>query len=251
VAQNRPPLYRTEELARGLKAPWAIAFLPDDAGLLITEKHGSVRRWRAGVLDPRPVTGGPINILQLRDAGLLDLALDPAFAENRLVYITFVEGTDSVNHTALFRARWDGTSLVDGRVIFRVTPDKAGPSHPGSRLAFLPDQTLLMTVGEGYDYRTQAQSLSTDLGKIVRLNRDGTVPASNPFRSDPSAKPEIYSYGHRNPQGLLVDPRDSTVWEHEHGPKSGDEINRILPGRNYGWPTATYGIDYDNTVIHS
>jgi len=248
-AQEHQAVYRVEELARGLKAPWALVFLPGNEGLLITEKHGTLRRWKGGGLEPDSVPGGPANVLQAHDAGLLDLALDPAFTENRLVYLSFVEGTDSANRTALFRARLDGTRLVDGRVIFRASPDKAGPAHPGGRILYLPDQTLLLTIGEGYNYRTQAQSLSSDLGKIVRLNRDGTIPQDNPFRQNSSARPEIYSYGHRNPQGIVWDPRDSTIWEHEHGPKGGDEINRLLPGRNYGWPTTTYGIDYDNTVI--
>src|SRR5262245_17797610 len=154
------PIYRVEELASGLKAPWSLVFLPGDS-LLITEKHGTLRLWRQGALAPEPVTGGPTQVLQKADAGLLDLALDPSFAQNRLVYLTFSQGTDSANGTALYRARLDGGKLVDGRVIFRAAPDKKGPAHPGSRLTFLPDQTLLMTIGEGYDFRTQAQSLSS------------------------------------------------------------------------------------------
>ena len=248
-AQERPPAYRVEDLAGGLMSPWALVFLPNDGGLLITEKHGGVRLWTERGVPPQIVPGGPTTVLQQEDGGLLDIALDPAFSQNGFVYISFLEGADSANRTALFRGRFDGSSLIDGHVIFRASPDKARPAHPGSRLLFLPDHTLLLTIGDGYDYPNLAQSLSNDLGKIVRLNRDGTIPEANPFLSDASARPEVYTYGHRNPQGLVRDPRDGTIWSHEHGPKGGDEINRIQPGRNYGWPTATYGVDYDGSII--
>jgi glucose/arabinose dehydrogenase len=134
-------------------------------------------------------------------------------------------------------------------VIFRAAPDKQGPGHPGSRIAFLPDETLLLTIGEGYDYKKQAQELGSALGKVVRLDRDGHPASDNPFAGQPGARPEIWSYGHRNPQGLLVDPRDGAVWEHEHGPRGGDEINRVRPGLNYGWPRTTHGVDYSGEVI--
>ena len=128
-------------------------------------------------------------------------------------------------------------------------PDKAGAGHPGGRIAFLPDETLLLSIGEGFDYRDQAQALGSDLGKIVRLDREGRPPADNPLADTAGARPELYTVGHRNPQGLLVDPRDGTVWEHEHGPKGGDEINRIRPGLNYGWPLTTFGVDYSGELV--
>ena len=179
------------------------------------------------------------------------MVLDPAFGENGLVYLSFSEGDSAANHTALFRGRLDGDRLADGRVLFRASPDKAGPGHPGGRLVFLPDGTLLLTIGEGFDFRDQAQQLGSDLGKIVRLDRDGRPAAGNPLADSSGARPEIYSYGHRNPQGLLVDPRDGTVWEHEHGPKGGDEINRIRAGLNYGWPLTTFGVDYSGELVSS
>jgi glucose/arabinose dehydrogenase len=239
--------YVVDTLATGLAVPWSLATLPG-GDILVTEKYGGVRLWRDGALLPRPLAGVPA-AFQSEDSGLLDLALDPRFRENGLVYLSFSEGTAQANHTALFRGRLTGDGLTDGRVIFRAAPDKQGPGHPGSRIAFLPDETLLLTIGEGYDYKEQAQDLGSALGKVVRLDRDGRPAAGNPFAGRPDARPEIWSYGHRNPQGLLVDPRDGAVWEHEHGPRGGDEINRVRPGLNYGWPRTTHGVDYSGEVI--
>jgi glucose/arabinose dehydrogenase len=195
------------------------------------------------------VVQGTPAAFQHEDSGLLDVALDPRFDDNHLVYLSFSEGDSSANHTALFRARLDGNRLEEGRIIFRASPDKVGAGHPGSRIVFLPDETLLLSIGEGFDFREQAQQLGSDLGKIVRLDREGRPPADNPLADSTGARPELYTYGHRNPQGLLIDPRDSTVWEHEHGPKGGDEINRIRPGLNYGWPVTTFGVDYSGELI--
>ena len=239
--------YVVDTLAAGLQVPWSLALLPGGS-ILVAEKYGGVRLWRDGALLPRPLGGVP-RALQSEDSGLLDLALDPRFEENRLVYLSFAEGTAEANRTALFRGRLDGDSLVEGQVIFRAAPDKRGPAHPGSRIAFLPDETLLLTVGEGYDFREQAQDVGSALGKVVRLDRGGRPPADNPFVGRPGARAEIYSYGHRNPQGLVVDPRDGAVWAHEHGPRGGDEINRVRAGLNYGWPRTSHGVDYSGEVI--
>ena len=238
--------YGVDTVATGLVSPWSLAFLPD-GGMLVTEKHGSLRRFARGAASGRVVAGTP-RAFQKEDSGLHDVVLDPKFAENGLVYLAFVEGDSAANHIALFRGRLDGDRLVDGRVIFRARPDKQGVGHPGGRLVFLPDETLLLTIGDGYDFRDQAQQLGSDLGKIVRLDREGR-PAANPLADSAGARPELYSYGHRNPQGLLVDPRDGSVWEHEHGPRGGDEINRLSPGLNYGWPRTTFGIDYTGELI--
>lgn len=247
LPQAPPPKVETEVLATGLNHPWSLAFLPG-GDLLITEKHGAVRRVRAGVLDPSPVAGGPV-AYQAEDSGLLDLALDPDFAERPFVYIAFAEGTQAANRTAVWKASWDGQALRGGRVIFRVSTDKRDPGHPGGRLLFLPDKTLLLTVGDGYDHADKAQDLGSHLGKVLRLDRDGRAPPDNPFVGRAGALPEIYSLGHRNAQGLVRDPRDGAIWLNEHGPMGGDEINRLLPGRNYGWPRASFGLDYSGAEI--
>ncbi len=241
------PVFSVDTVATGLKNPWSLAFLPD-GGMIVTEKYGGIRHYPKGSPEYRELEGVPRS-LQLADGGLLDIALDPRFSENRLVYLAFTEGDSAANHTALFRARLDGDRLADGHVIFRASPDKVGTGHPGGRIVFLPDETLLLTVGDGYDFRDQAQNLNSPLGKIMRLDREGRPPENNPFASRPEAIPAIFSYGHRNPQGLLVDPRDGTAWEHEHGPKGGDEINRLQPGLNYGWPRTSFGVDYSGELI--
>jgi len=239
--------YKIETVATGLNHPWASQFLPN-GDILITEKLGGLRIVRSGKLDAAPIAGLP-KVFQQGDCGLLDIALDPNFVANGRVFIVFSEGDAAANHMAIFRARFDGRSLVGGRVIFRTKPNKAKGSHCGARIAFLADKTFLVTIGDGYDYRDQAQNLASDLGKTLRLNRDGFVPASNPFVGRAAARSEIYTLGHRNAQGLLRDPRNGDVWLHEHGPKGGDEINLLKRGANYGWPKATHGIDYSGAVI--
>lgn len=239
--------YAVDTVATGLTNPWSLAFLPG-GDLLVTEKYGALRWYAKGADTGRIVTGTP-RAWRREDSGLLEVALDPRFGENHFIYLSFSEGDSAANHTALFRGRLEGDRLLDGRVLFRASPDKAGAGHPGGRIAFLPDETLLLSIGEGFDYRDQAQALGSDLGKIVRLDREGRPPADNPLADTAGARPELYTVGHRNPQGLLVDPRDGTVWEHEHGPKGGDEINRIRPGLNYGWPLTTFGVDYSGELV--
>lgn len=237
-----------ERLGRGLRRPWSLAFLPDGE-LLIVEKHGGLRVFRKGVLEPEVLAGGPPDVLAKVDSGLLDVALDPDFGSTRWVYVAYAEGDETANRTAIWKARYVDHALVDGHTLFRSRPDKAGVSHPGGRLLFLPDKTLLLTVGDGYDYQAAAQDLSSHLGKTLRLKRDGTVPADNPFVELTGALPEIWTRGHRNAQGLALDPRAGDVWLHEHGPRGGDEINLLRAGANYGWPVVTHGIDYDGTII--
>ena len=237
-----------ERVTGGLERPWGLAFLPDGE-LLVTEKYRGLRLVRDGKLVPEPVAGGPPEVFSRVDSGLLDVALDPAFAENRLVYLSFAEGSEDANRTAVWRARYESGRLLDGRVIFRAKPDKAGPGHPGGRLLFLQDGTLLLTVGDGFDYKDAAQDPGSHLGKILRLTREGAAPPDNPFIGRAEFLPEIWTLGHRNPQGLTLDPATGTVWEHEHGPRGGDEINRLRAGANYGWPAVTHGIDYDGTLI--
>lgn len=240
-----PP--RVETLATGLNLPWSMAFLPDRS-LLIVEKAGGVRRFANGELSA-PLKGVPTGVMVAADSGLHDIVLDPDFATNQRVFLAYASGDEKANHLAVWRARLDGKRLVGGKVIFRTTPDKTAPKHPGGRIAFLPDRTFLLTVGDGYLFKEQAQDLNSYLGKILRLDRDGKAPADNPFVGRNDARPEIYTLGHRNPQGLTVDAHTGQAWENEHGARGGDEINRLESGKNYGWPRTTSGVDYDGTLI--
>jgi glucose/arabinose dehydrogenase len=253
VAIDRVPVppadrYEVEQIGPPLAAPWSLAFLPDGS-FLVSEKHGGVRIISADGTATPALTGGPPNVFAKEDSGLLDIVLDPDFAANRMVYLAFAEGTEEENRTAIWKARLDGGRLSGGRVIFRTDTAKKDSSHPGGRLLFLPDKTLLLTVGDGFAYRDRAQDPSTHLGKILRLTRDGGVPPDNPFVGRAGYAPEIWTLGHRNPQGLTRDPVKGTIWEHEHGPRGGDEVNELVAGRNYGWPLASFGIDYSGELI--
>lgn len=248
VAQEPAAEVKIETLATGLKFPWSMAFAPGGE-ILIVEKTGGLRIFRNGALLSDAVGGLPVDVMINADSGYHDIVLDPDFETTRRVFIAYAQGDDDANRLAVWRARLENDRLIGGEVIFRATPDKKGPSHPGGRIAFLADKTFLISAGDGYDYRNEAQNLSSDLGKILRLDRDGRPPADNPFAGRADARPEIWSYGHRNSQGLTVDPETGIIWEHEHGPRGGDEINRLTPGANYGWPLTTNGIDYDGTLV--
>lgn len=240
--------YRIETVAEGLEHPWGLAFLPDGA-MLVTERAGRLRLIGAdGKLRAQPISGVP-GVFARGQGGLLDIALDPDFSSNRLIYLSYAAGTARSNGTRLARARFTGQSLEALQIVFDVVPRKSTPLHFGGRIAFLPDKTLLLTLGEGYNTKEAAQDLSSHLGKIVRLNRDGSIPANNPFVGKAGARPEIYSYGHRNVQGIFIDGAAGVIYTHEHGPKGGDEINVLRPGANYGWPAITYGIDYSGLPI--
>lgn len=232
--------------ATGLEHPWSIAFLPD-GGELITERPGRLRLLRDGRLSA-PITGVP-EVLAAGQGGLFDVVLHPDYARTGWIYLSLAHGTERRNATRVVRARLNGERLTDVQVLFTSQPWRATPVHFGGRLAFGTDGHLLLTVGDGFDYREQSQRLDNHLGKVVRLRDDGSVPPDNPFLDTPGALPEIYSLGHRNPQGLAVDAEDGTVWLHEHGPDGGDELNRLVPGGNYGWPIATHGRDYSGAAI--
>jgi aldose sugar dehydrogenase len=245
-----PPVDDPElELVQGgLRLPWSLAFLPD-GGLLVVEKHSGVRRLgRSGELGPL-MPGGPPNVLTKQDSGYLDVVLDPDFGENGAIYLAFAEGDEAANRTAIWKARLESDRLVGGRVIFRTNVAKAGAGHPGGRLLFLPDKTLLLTVGDGFEYRDAAQDMRSHLGKVLRLTREGVAAPGNPFLGRPGVAPEIWTSGHRNIQGLTRDPVTGVVWSHEHGPRGGDEINQLKPGLNYGWPAVSHGIGYDGKII--
>jgi len=239
--------YQITELADGLEFPWCVAFLPN-GDLLVTERNGALRLVHDGQLSAEPIKGVP-PVYVRSQGGLFDVLVHPNFAENGFVYLSFAHGDVDGNATRVLRARFDGSQLLDPEIIFEVTPSKRGPVHYGGRLLFLPDGTLLITTGDGFDYREQAQNLASLLGKTVRLNDDGSVPSDNPFVGQVGYRPEIWTYGHRNPQGLALDRDTSRVYLHEHGPRGGDELNLIEPGKNYGWPAITYGIDYSGAKI--
>ena len=236
-----------DTVAGGFGFPWSVAMLPDGR-FLVAEKDGQLVRLAADGTTRDTIAGVP-PIYRAEDSGLHDVVLDPAFARNQRVYFAYVEGDSIANRIVLYRATLQNNQLVDGHAIFHSRPDRVGPAHPGGRLLFLPDSTLLLTLGDAYYPRDEAQNPASGLGKIVRVDRDGGIPADNPFVHDSSYLPEIFSMGHRNPQGLALDPRDSLIWEHEHGPRGGDELNMLRRGANYGWPATTFGIDYDGTLI--
>lgn len=240
--------YRIETVSEGLEHPWSLAFLPDGR-MLVTERVGRLRVIEAdGSLDPEPVAGVPEAFIAAQ-AGLMEVALDPEYADNRWIYLSYAHGSVEANNTRLARARLVDDELQDFEVLFTAQPLKEGAAHYGGRIAFLPDKTLVLTLGDGFDWREQAQNPANHLGKIVRLNRDGSVPADNPLVGQEGAAEEIYSLGHRNVQGIVYDPELDRLYSNEHGPRGGDELNLITAGQNYGWPLATFGIDYTGARI--
>ena len=234
-------------VASGLDHPWSVAFLPDGR-VLVTERSGQLRVIQDGKLLAKAVAGVPA-VYAKSQGGLFDVLPHPDFAENRLIYLSYAAGLPSANATYIARARLDGDRLSDLKVIFRTHNLKNTPVHYGGRMAWLGDGTLVMTVGDGFDFREQAQKLDSGFGKIIRIRDDGSIPADNPFVGKAGARPEIWSYGHRNEQGLAYDPVAKRLYEHEHGPRGGDEVNIIEKGGNYGWPIATHGVDYSGASI--
>ena len=229
-------------LADDLKAPWSVA--ETRQAYFITEKAGKLFRISGG--NKTEITGLPDDIFSEGQGGLLDVVPAPDFDQSRELFISYAYGNSAANGTALLRAKVSGNSLTETIIIFRASPPKAAASHFGGRIIFLPDDTLVLTLGDGFAYREEAQNVESHLGKIVRLTRNGGTPADNPKLS---GKPQIYSYGHRNVQGLAYDTESGEIWEHEHGPRGGDELNLIKPGQNYGWPIATTGLDYNGAKI--
>ena len=243
------PGYRLDTVADGLAFPWCLAFLPDGA-MLVTERGGALRVVRDGALDPVPVAGVP-PVFARGQGGLFDVLPHPQFAANRTLYLSYAHGGADGNATRLARARFDGQRLTQLEVLFTATPLKRPPLHYGGRMLFLPDRTLLLATGDGFVHREAAQRLGNLLGKVVRLQDDGTPAPDNPFAGDAAAESAIWTYGHRNPQGLALvqDGGQTRVYLHEHGPRGGDELNLLRPGANYGWPVATFGIDYNGAVV--
>lgn len=266
TAQTTAAPIAVREVATGLAHPWALAFLPEGdssgARYLVTERGGSLRLIDAGGRVRPPVQGLPA-VRAVGQGGLLDLLLDSDFARNRTLYFCYAEPDakdPALSGTALASARLspDGFRLLDLRVLLRQTPKVSSGNHYGCRIAegrrggaapgSAPDGTLFVAMGERFSYRDQAQTLDNHLGKVLRIRKDGGVPTDNPFLNRARAKPEIWSFGHRNPQGLTVAP-DGVLWEMEHGPMGGDEINLPKPGANYGWPLVSHGRNYDMSAV--
>ena len=239
---------RVETVARGLEYPWALAFLPDGR-MLVTERPGRLRIVGRDGRVSEPLAGVP-QVMAHGQGGLLDVELDPRFADNRLVYLSYAEpGAGGAAGTAVARGRLGQGRLEDVRVIYQQQPKVRGGAHFGSRLVFARDGTLFVTQGDRFAYSDGAQDLSVGIGKIVRINKDGSVPRDNPFVGRAGARPEIWSYGHRNVQSATLQPRTGQLWTVEHGARGGDELNRPEAGKNYGWPVITYGVDYSGARI--
>ena len=233
-------------IARGLSHPWSLAFLPN-GDMLVTERIGRLRIVRNGELDPTPISGVP-EVGLGGQAGLLDIALHPQFAENRLIYLSYTAAGEGGNGTVVARARFAEDRLADLETLLEVSPRAPWGRHFGSRFLFGRDGYLYITVGE-HGSSDRAQDLSDLAGSVIRITDDGGVPPDNPFVDRPGARPEIYTYGNRNPQGLTLHPETGQIWEVEHGPKGGDEINLLTPGTNYGWPVITHGRSYAGLQI--
>jgi glucose/arabinose dehydrogenase len=238
-------------VASGLEHPWSLDWLPDGS-IIVTERPGRVRLIRNGALEPRPLSGVP-EVFDSGQGGLLDVALHPRFAENRLVYFTYAHGSRLAYRTRLARARLEGATLQGWQVLFEVSQTKIGTQHFGSRILWLPDGTLLISIGDGGNppvslggalIRQQAQNKASHLGKILRLTDDGTIPKDNPFADARDAAGEVWSLGHRNIQGLAWDPIRTKIWASEHGALGGDELNLLKGGENHGWPAVTYSREY-------
>lgn len=248
--------WRTEVVVSGLRRPWSIAWLPDGSAL-VTERRGRLRLIRDGKLEPNSISGLP-PVLSHGQGGLLDVSLHPDFADNRLIYMTFTTGARGANRTALARGRFDGQSLQDTKIIFQNADPKSGGQHFGSRIVWLLDKSLLMSIGDGGNppasfagdfIRKQAQNPGTHFGSVVRLNDDGTPHPDNPLADRPGARPAIWTIGHRNIQGMTRDPLSGRIWANEHGSRGGDELNVIVGGENYGWPEVTYSREYSGPRI--
>ena len=233
---------QTETVVKGLEHPWGLALLPDGS-MLVTERPGRLRKVERDGRVSEPLAGVP-KVFAQGQGGLLDVALSPEFGRDRLVFLSFAEPGEGGAGTAVARGRLAERGLEDVKVIWRQQPKVSGGNHFGSRIVFRPEGPLFVTLGERFDHADKAQDLSTTLGKIVRINQDGSVPRDNPFVGRDGARPEIWSYGHRNVQAAALEPDTRRLWTVEHGARGGDELNHPEAGKNYGWPAISYGTHY-------
>lgn len=231
----------------GIQNPWGMAFLPDGA-ILVTEKAGNLFYCKDG---KKKNIGNLPDIYVRGQGGFMDVALHPNYDKNGWIYFSFAsaEGDDNGGNTAIMRAKLEGDQLSDKQLLYKGTPNTKKGQHWGSRLAFDDKGSLYFTIGDRGNRDENPQDITKDGGKIYRIHDDGRIPADNPFVDKKGAKTAIFSYGHRNPQGLVKNPFTGEIWNHEHGPRGGDEINIIAKGKNYGWPVITYGINYSGTSI--
>lgn len=240
-------VFEVSTVANGIEHGWGFAFLPDNR-ILVTERPGRMRIVGADGRLSAPLQGLP-PIAVVGQGGLLDVTLSPDFASDRLVYFSFAEAGDGGVGTAVARGRLAAAALEDVQVIWRQQPKVDGGNHFGSRIVFRGDGTLFITMGDRYSHREKVQDLGTTIGKVVRINADGSVPRDNPFVNRAGALPEIWSVGHRNVQAAALQPGTRELWTIEHGARGGDELNNPQAGRNYGWPVITYGVDYSGAKI--
>lgn len=247
---NDAPHLEALTVADSLEFPWSLAFLPDNQGFLVTERDGRLLHIAADGRTRKEISGLP-DIYAAGQGGLFDIALAPDFAQSGTVFFAYAEGDKNANSTALGRATLDlsAAQLTDVTKIFTALPKAKSNQHFGGRILFLPDGTLLLTLGDRYSMRQNAQNTRDHLGTTVRLNTDGSAPADNPFAGKDGAAAEIFTYGHRNVQGAALHPQTNGIWIHEHGPRGGDEINILKAGENYGWPVVTYGREYSGATI--
>lgn len=250
VIESEVQRFTVDTVVSGLNVPWGLAFMPN-GDLLISERSGTLHLFSNGKLSP-PIEGLPA-IMAFGQGGLLDLALHPDYASNGWIYLAYsapnATSSKRIGNTAIMRARLEGNKLVDQQVLFQGIPETDRGHHFGCKLAFDGKGHLFFGIGDRGQHFDFPQKLDNANGKIHRINDDGTIPRDNPFVNSPGALPSIYSYGHRNPQGTTIHPVTGEIWVTEHGPKGGDEINLVKPGRNYGWPVISYGINYDGTIL--
>lgn len=247
--QSEDTVYRYgyESVVNDLTSPWGFTFLPDGS-LLITEKSGQLIHVKDGM--KKVIQGLPDDLASIGQGGLLDIEPHPNYADNGWIYITYVSSDSGGGaNTALMRLKLDGANITDKELLYKATPNTSSGRHFGSRIAFDNDGFVYFSVGDRGYRDDLPQDLTKDGGKIYRLNDDGSIPTDNPFINTENAKAAVYSYGHRNPQGMTKHPVTGEIWSHEHGPQGGDEINIIRKGKNYGWPLVTYGLNYDSTPI--
>ena len=237
--------YKLETVASNLAYPWSVAFLPD-GNFLLSQRGGQLLRLSADGSERQTIAGVPEAYVESQ-GGFFDIVLDPDFESNKRVYLSYAHGGPHANGTGIVRATLGEDKLQNSELILLVETAKDTPVHYGGRMLFLPDGTLLITTGDGFEYREKAQDIKSELGKVLRVNTDGTPPPDNPFLQQGS--PRVWTFGHRNPQGLALDADTGKVYLHEHGPRGGDELNLLRTGSNYGWPAITLGVDYSGAHV--